>query len=240
MAQRKPERMSDDELFRDWTAALERIKQEMYHLGHNRRIFRLVRGIANDNHRVRDTGGHVLDWMFGNYVLAAGMMFRRDVDRDQSTVNLLNLLYELGERPQVVNRGRYRALWGDTDRHPERMRCDRAFDSFEPIRHPGEPERDHADPEKIARDRDELLRDVERVRSYVERTMAHRAREAPLPVTWAEFDAALDSVINLFIKYHALVTQNALDTVEPVPQYNERECFTFPWIEPGDRHGRTQ
>src|SRR6266849_2215612 len=111
MSQRRPERMSDDELFKDWLVGVERIYSEMISLGQNRRMFRMMRDVADRNARLRETGGHVLDWMFENYALSAAMSVRRDLDRDDSTLGLLNLLYEIEERPTIINRARYRTMW---------------------------------------------------------------------------------------------------------------------------------
>ena len=69
-------------------------------------MFKMMRDVADRNERLRKTGGHVLDWMFGNYALAAAMSFRRDLDRDTSALGLLSLLYEIEGRPAIINRAR--------------------------------------------------------------------------------------------------------------------------------------
>lgn len=232
MAQRNPERMTDDELFNDWLAGIERIYTGMIGLGQNRRMFKMMREVAEWNARLRETGGHVLDWMFGNYALAAAMSFRRDLDRDSSTLGLLNLLYEIEQRPTIINRARYRAMWklrpGDD---MERYICDRAFNSFKPQTFPGEPERDHIDPGVVRADLDRLLNETEKVRRFVEQTFAHRARGTPETVTWGEFHEAVDALVEVFRKYYALLTQKTVVDIEPTPQYNTHECLTFPWWE---------
>jgi hypothetical protein len=230
MAQRTPNRMSDDELFRDWLVGMERIYSEMISLGQNRRMFKMMRDVADRNARLRETGGHVLDWMFENYALAAAMSFRRDLDRDMSTLGLLNLLYEIADRPTIINRGRYRAKWKPT-RDSERWMCEHAFDSFNPTKYPSEPERDHIDPAVVNSDRERLLAETEKVRRFVEQTFAHRARGTPETVTWGEFHSAIDVMVEVFKKYYALLTQASLTGIEPTPQYNTHECLTFPWWE---------
>jgi hypothetical protein len=61
MAQRKPDAMPDDELFADWQTGIRRIYDEMIALGWNRRMFKIMREVVNNNARVRETGGHVVD-----------------------------------------------------------------------------------------------------------------------------------------------------------------------------------
>jgi hypothetical protein len=140
MAQRKPAAMSDDELFAGWQNGIERIYDEMIALGWNRRMFRMMREVVEANPRVQETCGHVIDWMFGNDVLSAAMSLRRDVDRDSSTLSLRRLLHEIADRPETLNRERYRRQWGIDGNRPvdpddmratlDRARCDRAFDVF--------------------------------------------------------------------------------------------------------------
>lgn len=192
----------------------------------------MMRGVARKNERLRETGGHVIDWMFGNYVLAAGMSFRRDLDRDSSTLGMLNLLYEIEERPTIVNRERYRLKWGvrQGDRI-ERHACDDAFDTFEPVRIPETPERDHMNPAIVSADRQRLLANTETVRLVVEQTFAHRARSKPEQVTWGDFHTALDALVEVFTKYYALLTQKTLVSIEPTAQYDAHECLTFPWLQ---------
>ena len=232
MAQRRPDRMTDDELFRDWVAGIERIYTEMIGLGQNRRMFRMMRDVLDRNRRLQETGGHVLDWMFGNYALAAAMSFRRDLDRDASTLGLLNLLYEIEVRAAILNRARYRATWkfrpGDD---MERYVCDKAFNSFEPQTYPGEPERDHINPAVVRADLEKLLNETESVRLIVEQTFAHRARGEPQAVTWGEFHAAVEVLVEVFKKYYALLTLKTVLDIEPAPQNDTHECLTFPWWE---------
>ena len=98
MAQRKPDAMTDDELFADWQTGVRQIYDEMIALGWNRRMFKMMREVVNNNARVRETGGHVVDWMLTNYLLSAAMSFRRDVDQQGSTLSMRQLLYEIEER----------------------------------------------------------------------------------------------------------------------------------------------
>jgi hypothetical protein len=149
-------------------------------------------------------------------------------------LGLLNLLYEIEERPTILNRARYRATWdlrrGDK---MDQYMCDKAFDSFEPQAYPGEPERDHINPAVVRADREKLLKETEKVRLVVEQTFAHRARGEPEAVTWGEFHAALEILVETFTKYYALLTLKSVVDIEPAPQYNTHECLTFPWWEPG-------
>ena len=151
------------------------------------------------------------------------------------------LWYEIEERPTVLNRGRYRRQWGvrwDVDERPvdpdirqlQHELCDRTFDNFMPIRYPDESERDHIDPVVVRHDIDRLSTETRRVRDHIEQAMAHRSRQPPDPITWGEFHAAIDVLVEVFSKYYGLLHQSALMGIEPEPQYDTHECFTFPWL----------
>jgi hypothetical protein len=199
MAQRRPDRMSDDELFKDWLAGIERIYMEMIALGRNRHMFKMMRDVADRNERLHKTGGHVLEWMFGNYLLSAAMSFRRGLDRDTSPLGMLNLLYEIEERPTIINRARYRAMFNlhpRSDMDPQF--CHKAFNVFKPQTYRGEPERDHINPAVLTADREKLLYETEKIRLLVEQTFAHRARGTPETVRWGEFHVALDVLVEVF------------------------------------------
>lgn len=58
-----------------WQVWIRRIYDETFSLGRNRRMFRAQRDIVKTNTRLQKTGGHVIDWMFGNYVVTAAMTF---------------------------------------------------------------------------------------------------------------------------------------------------------------------
>lgn len=104
--------LSREELEVRWDVWIRRIYGETIGLHWNRRMFRMMREIAKDNHRLQMTGSYALDWMFENYVVAAAMTFRRELDKQAGTENLRNLLFEIVKRPDVLSRARHRKLWG--------------------------------------------------------------------------------------------------------------------------------
>lgn len=220
--------LSDDERFADWQDWVETIYRETIDLGRNRRMFKMLREVAERNERLRETGGHVLDWMFGNYVVAAAMTFRRELDKRNGTRNLRHLLHDIEKYPHFINRRRYRALWGKVEGPLGQSLADQMFDRFNPVRDPDDPEKDHVDPATVRRDREALIDATELVRQFVEQKYAHRT-ECHQPMTFGEFPGALDAVVPTFKKYYALLTQKSVVDTEPVPQFDTHECLTFPW-----------
>jgi hypothetical protein len=231
VAQVTVETMSPADLDARWRAWVERIYNETVSLGWNRRIFRLLQDVARRNPRLQATGGHVLDWMFENYIVSAAMTFRRELDKLGDAENLRNLLHEMKKRPDVISRARHRAAWGAPA--GAFYGPDNAFDQLQFVRQ-ASPENDHLDPAMVDADLEALVCATERVRVLIERSYAHRMPVAGqnAPLTFKDFDAALDAVAGIFKKYYAIITLSALVSTEPTPQYNATECFTFPWMQP--------
>lgn len=231
MAQRDPKKMSDDELFHDWKSTVERSYDEMIVLGSSRDTFDMMRDIVGRNRRLRETGGYLLDWIFGNYAVAAAMTFRREIDGTQGQ-SLRQMLHEIEARPTVLSRTRYRKEWGSASGGV--WAADKAFDSFKPRRVRGNRAADYINPTLVKRHREELLRGTQPVKLFVERTMAHRSWERAASVTWGQLHRALDRLERIFRRYYTLLTQGSLSSTRPIEQFDEYECFTFPWLTPRD------
>ena len=67
---------------------------------------------------------------------------------------------------------------------------------------------------------------------FANRTVAHKTKVAPGEVTYGELNAAFDAIEEFLKKYYVLLLGGSLVQAEPTPQFNTREVFTFPWIEP--------
>lgn len=220
--------MSDDERFADWRKWVEVIYQETKDLGRNRQMFKMVRDVTECNERLKQTGGHVLSWMFDNYVVAAAMSFRREL-AGKHYRNLRQLLHQIEDRPHIINRRRYRDFWIAGGSPHDLSVADMMFDRFEPVHYSRDPERDHIDGAIVKRDREALVKATERVRHFVEQRYAHRTEVRQAPITFGEFHTALDAMLPPFKKYYALLTQVSVDA-EP-PPYSSRDCFTFAWCQ---------
>ena len=57
MAQRKPTRWNDDEIYADWVRWIERAYQEALRQGWRHQMFRLRRGVYLQNSELQKTGG---------------------------------------------------------------------------------------------------------------------------------------------------------------------------------------
>src|SRR5438105_1935156 len=164
--------------------------------------------------------------MYFNYVAAIAMTLRRELDH-QKTANLRHLLHEMDERPQVMTRDRYRALWPENDRRDRVWGADRDFERRQILRIPDDPERDHIAPQQFKSDREQLITQTELVREFVDRTFAHRSPEKPATVTLKQVHDAVTAIVEMFKKYYVLFTASSLGTHRPIAQYDTHRCFTF-------------
>ncbi len=195
-------------------------------------MFRLLRAVFDKNENLSEEGGFIFNWFAENYVHAALMLLRRELDRQAGTENLRKLLFDIIDHPAVLTRARYRARWGDEARF-DREQADRAFDSFKPKRVDRDPDADYIDPDVVKADLDRLVADTERLREYAERTRAHRTPERNVDTSDLTFGAlhkAIADVRGVVGKYYALLTLNTIPSWEPVPAYDTIAPFMKPWV----------
>lgn len=224
--------LSDDSRYDAWTRVVERIYHDQVNQAWSHYMFRLVRAIFLSNEKLSDEGGFVVRWMVENYVEAALMLLRRELDQQAGTENLRNLLFDMIEHPAVVTRARYLSKWGRAEPF-DRSYANRTFDRFSPRRITGNPDSDHIDPDLIKADLDRMVTSTEQARDYAERTRAHRTPERKIDTAGMTFDAmhkAIADVRDTVAKYYALLTLTVVAQWEPVPQYDTLEAFMKPWV----------
>jgi len=203
-------------------------------------MFRLISGIYEQNPALQEMGGFFLTWAAENYVAAASMALRRELDTRAGTESLWHLLCEIRDRPKVISRARFRASWGDQS---DPRDADRAFDSFPIVRDVADRERDYLDPATVAADVNTLA-DQDIVLTHVQTTIAHGAPERPNPriPTFGEFHGAFETVQEVFTRYYLILTHRVLMTCEPVTQYDIYTPFRSPWITDSEKfdYSRTE
>ena len=96
--------LSDDLRYDAWTRIVERIYHEQVNQAWSHYMFRLLRAIFITNKKLSDEGGFVFEWMVENYVDAALMLLRRELDQQAGTENLRNLLFARMQRQSDVVR----------------------------------------------------------------------------------------------------------------------------------------
>ncbi|MBF8301299.1 MAG: hypothetical protein HW394_1669, partial [Acidobacteria bacterium] len=88
--------------------------------------------------------------MAENYLDAALMVIRRELDVQDGTENLRNLLDDIIEHPEVLTRDRYLRQW----KRKDDFLANRAFDSFHPAKVADSPGDDYIAPDVVTADLD--------------------------------------------------------------------------------------
>ena len=66
---------------------------------------------------------------------------------------------------------------------------------------------------------------------WVHKTVAHTSEVPAQSVpTFDELDTALDRIIEIYMRWHLILTGNDLIDLEPVPQYDYLAPLRVPWI----------
>lgn len=211
-----------------WLRVIERSSDEQVAQGWRHRVFRLHRAVFETNQELAQEGGFLINWATENYVDAALMVVRRELDLQAGTENLRNLLDDIARYPEVLNRERYRSNWQES----EWARADEVFDRFGIVTVPGNILLDHIDPAIVGGDLGRLVNDGERLRVFAERTRAHRTPEQGLDrsVTFGELHQAIEDVRAIVGKDYALLTARSRSNWEPEPQYSTIAPFMRPWV----------
>jgi hypothetical protein len=172
--------IEDDARYDAWSRIIERIKCEQVNEAWSHYMFRLLRAVFIANPSLSEKGGFIFEWMVDNYVDAALMLIRRELDLQNGTENLKNLLLDLIERPTVVTRARYLSRWEEPF---DPWFANLVFDGFNPIRVEGNVNADYLNPEIVRADLNQLDASAGHLREYAERTRAHRTPELRLDTT---------------------------------------------------------
>ena len=195
-------------------------------------MFRLLRAVYANNAKLSSEGGFILNWIAQNYVDAALMLVRRELDQQAGTENLRNLMLDIIEHPTVLTRARYKATWGQDNPYFSDI-SDRTFDKFIPKRVEGNPSADYIDPVVVRADLDQIVSDAEKLREYAERTRAHRTPQSNISdasVTLDEMHKIIEDLRKTISKYYSLITLGVLTTWEPVAQFNTIAPFLYQWV----------
>lgn len=217
---RKP-KLTDDLQWEAWRELIKRIYQETVYAFKNRMIWREVYRIYEANQRLQNDGVYFLEWMRGVYGRDQAMAIRREADRGSDVLNLIQLMYQISKRPEVISRARYKAHFPPDTVIPEFMQ-DGQFDEL-----CGNGK--YIDVARVKKDYKRLLKDCRPVVNYVNKRIAHRT-DVDVDLTMQQIHTAMDAVEEILKKYYVILTGASLMQAEPAVQFDWQRVFTFPWI----------
>jgi hypothetical protein len=236
MTQRNVKALSSEVLWTDWRQDFERIKNDVYELFSSRRTFRDLADVFRNNTRLQDVGGYLWDWLRVSYASYVVMRIRRETDDQGNTVNLNQLLREIEQRPEVITRSRFFAVLnlpaGSFLVRENEEYFTSEWTAGNSRLDPHNPASDFVDRNRVASDREALQEAVSGVQEVANKQVAHRTRVEVEALRIPEVDQAFDAIEATLKKYNTLFLGSSLVQAEPVPQFNTKEVFTFPWIDP--------
>ena len=210
---------------KEWISLLGKIENHISHLLWNRYLFREFLGIIEANPALQLNNPFVV-WVWENYLFNAALGVRRLVDRDRRSISLLLLLEDMVERPEILSRKRYTALFADSGFADDTGYINACFDSLV-----GEG-KDHLDRRDIEHDIHRLLKIAAVLIRYVNKMVAHidKASIRRLP-TISDLDGSIDCLAEITRKYYAILHAGSIELL-PVAQMPWKKIFDIPWISP--------
>lgn len=217
---------------RRWKRWLEIIYVEIVELSHQRRVFREISTMFEQNPALRQADPTIWQWLAENYAAATAVAVRRQADYSprKPVASLYSLLTEIAEHPEVVTREWFVRQYVRNSPAMTRDHWRRAgehdFDRFA-ANHRSK----RISSRKVLSDRRRLRRAEARVRHYVNKRIAHRAlRGYRGPATFADLNAAIDELGRLLARYRLLLDQGGMVDVEPIIQGDWLAAARVPWI----------
>lgn len=214
--------MNNDNVFNKWNVWLEVIYDEVQGLLVNRQIYHDMEGIVRTNPKIQIESAFY-EWMGILYASTQATGVRRQIDPRPDVISFVNLLGEIKDEPEVLDRERYRTLSGGG---LSKEAADRDFDRYAGE---GQP---HIDPQRVDADLTEMRQKADKIRIFANRRIVHfdRSDFNALPV-FSELDECLDLIETLLKKYLKLFRANATLPIVPKWEYDWKKIFKTPWIE---------
>jgi hypothetical protein len=198
------------------------IRGDVYAMHLNRDVFRELGRMTNDR-QPSLPWSYFFDYLGQTYSVAQLIAVRRQAEIGSRVATLGRMLREMTEEPERISREFYVGMWEDDE--DEQRRASKTFDAFAGVGGA------HIGTELVARDLAALTATAGGVKDYVDEYVAHSdaAAKATEP-QFVDLDAAIDSIGEMFKKYHGLLTASTHFTLVPELDHDWKAVFRVPWI----------
>ena len=206
-----------------WRGWLDTIKQDITTVYFWRATWLAVGEMLSANPQVPPS--HFFAYMSNTYGTSQALAVRRLADPHRRVVSLATLIKDLRKHASEVTSEWWVALQPNAD-----------IRDFGPFEDPGT---NHFDPDIASADLVRLGDAVAQVKKYVDQHLAHHDQDPTKEIpSFGEIHAALDSLGDVFRKYHLLLTGASWPFMVPVPKPGWYRPFTVPWLPPGSQPPR--
>ena len=202
------------------------IRSDVVDMHFKRMMWREVNLMLEANPTVAQSPSAFWKFLWDSYATAQAIAIRRQADVRRDTCSLGRVITEMSKRADRLTRDYYVSLLGERSNNELMVqRMNRGFDRLANGA-------DRLDPKVCARDLNELADSARAVITYVDEHVAHDAvasTTADLP-TYADMHSAVDTIGEVFNKYHVALTGGWWYTLEPVIQEDWHAIFRLPWL----------
>lgn len=208
------------------------VGNEVGHLWHHHDVFWKTIEVMNHNPRVLELGGDLFLWLINSYIEVGAVAVRRQLDRDNRTVSLMNVLRKAEQNHTSLTKEAFQRSVtfapGSVFHRPENWQA--AGDEFDRLFGNGGL---HLEQTIVQSDIRLLETEGALIREQVNREIAHtdrRGMQGP-KATGEIFEKCLTHLDELTVKYLYLVSGRNADSLHGQFAYDFEEMFTFPWLE---------
>lgn len=229
-----PASLTSDGLVERWKEWLDETKNEALGLYWYRFLFENVNLMGATNATLRDTGGHVIDWIRTLHQTHFLISIRRELEGGGNNKTLISFLYELEKYSEtVLTRNRYVALYDDNSSLKKYGLADQHFsDKFgATCRYPRtQHENDYISADSVRRTRESLETFAKPVLDYANWVIAHRTKVETDEITWADVYRTINRIFDTYERYYNIMTASSWAERYPVAQYNWLAPFRVAWV----------
>ena len=205
------------------------IGNEIGHLWQHHDLFWRMIEITNKNERVMKVGGDYLAWLRNSYIEAGSMALRRQLDRDNRSISMINFLREVQKNSASFTRDNFqrKSTFPPGSHFHNAGRWNDARETFDRVFGNG----GQLDPAIVQADIDLLEKESAEIREQVNKEIAHKDRRGMKAekATGDVFQKCISQLDELAIKYSGLLYEKPFDSLRPVYMFDVEEVFTFPW-----------
>ena len=185
--------------------------------------------ITNKNERVIAVGGDYLVWFKNCYIEAGSVGFRRQLDKDNRSISMVNFLRELQKNAALCTKEWFQGMnnFSPGNNFHDAKAWDTAGATFDQtFGNEG-----HLDPAIVQADIDLLETEGAAIKEQVNKEIAHRDRVGmQLEKATAEIlEQCITHLANLASKYSLLLYGKPFDSLRIQYMFDVEEVFTFPW-----------
>lgn len=213
-----------DKIFTKWNKWLDVIYKEITSLSVNRHIFWEVQEIIKSNKKIQKPSSFY-EFLGSAYASLAVMGIRRQVKIHKQSISFARLLKQIADKPGVVSRERYVALYG-SDQIMREM-GERDFKKF------ADKFGKHINSSIVINDLKSLQMKAAKCEKYADMRVAHFDKRAlKNPPTFKDLDDCINHLEELLKKYLLIFRATCVSSVLPTWEYDWKEIFLAPWIVP--------